>query len=233
MKKYIITVLCVLIGVIGMHAQVSVSYSVGYGDYKMNDMNRLLDASLQAAQSSLPAGLRITDNFPAYITHNLDVAYSLNRHEVGLKGSYLTTGGKIAYADYSGKYYEKLTLNGYRVGGMYKFHFFRTQIGKQSFSIFGEVSPAITFTQLKYKALLSLPDYNVQETNPEDNLSTNETGFSIQPLIGGQLFITKNLFTSISLGYDFEFGSKLETTNNVLRADWSGFRMNAGVGYKF
>lgn len=233
MKKYIITILCVFSGFIGLHAQISISYSVGYGDYKMNDMSQLLDASLEAIQSSLPAGVSITDNFPAYIIHNLDATYSFNRHEVGLKGTYMTTGGKIAYADYSGKYYEKLTLNGYRIGAMYRFHFLRTQLGKLPFSIFGEVSPAITFTQLKYKALLSLPDYNVYETNPEDNVSTNETGFSIQPLIGGQLFITKDLFTSISIGYDFEFGSKLKTTNNILRADWSGFRINAGIGYKF
>lgn len=233
MKKYILTILCILGGAISIQAQINISYSVGYGNFKMNDMSRLLEASLQAVNLSLPAGVRITDNFPAHIIHNLDVSYSVDRHEVGLKGTYMTTGGKIAYADYSGKYYEKLTLNGYRVGTLYRFHFFRTPPGKPLFSIFGEVSPAITFTQLKYKALLSLPEYNVHETNPEDNVSTNEIGFSIQPLIGGQLFITNNLFTSISIGYDFEFGSKLETTNNTLRADWSGFRVNAGIGYRF
>ncbi len=150
MKKYIITIFCILSGAMGLHAQVSISYSTGYGDYKMKDMSWMLDASLQAVQSSLSAGIRVTDNFPAHITHNLDVAYSLNCHEVGLKGTYLTTGGKIAYADYSGKYYEKLTLNGYRIGAMYRFHFFRAQPEKRSFSIFGEISPAITFTQSSY-----------------------------------------------------------------------------------
>lgn len=233
MKKYILTILWFICGTIGMHAQLSISYSAGYGDYKMDDMRRILDASLQTMRYSLPKTIRITDNFPGYITHNFDVAYSSRHHEIGLKGTYMTTGGKIAYADYSGKYYEKLTLNGYRIGAMYKFHFLETQVGNKTFSLFGEVSPAITFTQLKYKALLSLPDYDIHETNTEDNISTNESGFSIQPLIGGQLFITNNLFTFANIGYDFEFGSKLETTNNMLRADWSGFRINAGIGYKF
>lgn len=216
-----------------MKAQISFSYSIGYGNYKMNDMSRLLDISFLAMQSSLPPGLRITDNFPGYITHNLDIAYAFNRHEVGLKGTFMTTGGKIAYADYSGKYHENLTLNGFRIGGMYRFHFCRTRLGGLPLSLFGEVSPAITFSELKYKALLNLPDYNVTETNTEDNISTNEIGFSVQPLIGGQLFFSKNIFASISIGYDFEFESRLETTNDMLRADWSGFRFNAGVGYRF
>lgn len=233
MKKYILLILCVLGGAMSVHAQVSVSYSVGYGDYKMSDMNRLLDASLSALQNSFPSGVRITDKFPGYVTHNLDATYSFHRHEVGVKGTFMTTGGQIAYSDYSGKYKEKLTLNGYRLGVMYRFHFIKTHIGRMPLSLFGEASPAITFTKLKYKASLTLPEYNINETNPDDHISTNETGFSIQPLVGAQLFLTKGLFISLSLGYDFEFGAKLGTMNNALRADWSGFRANAGIGYKF
>lgn len=233
MKKYFIAVFCALSYAFGINAQMSFSYSVGYGDYKMNDMHSLLNASLQSVKTSMPKGVRITDNFPAYINHNIDVVYSFNRHDVGLKGTYLTTGGKIAYADYSGKYHEKLILNGYRLGAMYRFHFLKTQLGSLPFSIYGEILPAIILTQLKYSALFSFPDYEIHETNTEDDVSTNEIGFSVEPLIGGQLFVTKNIFTSASLGYDFEFGSKLKTFNNMLRADWSGFRINAGIGFKF
>lgn len=89
------------------------------------------------------------------MTHSLDATYYLKRHEFGLKGTYMTTGGKISYADYSGKYYEKLTLNGYRVGAMYRYHFLKSKLGNLPLSFYGELSPAITFTSLKYKALLS------------------------------------------------------------------------------
>ena len=145
----------------------------------------------------------------------------------------MTTGGKISYADYSGKYYEKLTLNGYRVGAMYRYHFLKSKLGNLPLSFYGELSPAITFTSLKYKALLSLPEYDISESNDEDPISTDETGYSIQPLIGGQLFVTRNLFLSLSAGYDFEFGSKLSTVENMLRVDWTGLRANAGVGFSF
>ncbi len=233
MKKYISLIILVLIASTTASAQVRVSYSVGYGDYKMDDMNRLLDASLSLIAMELPAGVAITDRFPGYITHSLEATYAFKRHEIGLKGTYMTTGGKIAYSDYSGKYNEDLTLNGYRVGAMYRFYFLQTQVSNLPLSLFGELSPAITFTSLIYEALLSLPDYDINESNPEDNVSTNETGYSIQPMIGGQLFATRNIFFILSAGYDFEFGSKLSTTNNLLRADWTGFRVNGGVGFSF
>lgn len=233
MKKQITFIILALVATIAVNAQVKMSYTVGYGDYAMNDMNKLLDSSLKLIQGQFPPEVRITDKFPGYITHNVDVTYQLKRHEFGLKGTYMTTGGKIAYADYSGEYYEKLTLNGYRIGAMYRFHFLKSNIGNLPLSFYGELSPAITFTSLKYKALLSLPDYNINEVNLGDNVGTNETGFSIQPLIGAQLFVTHNIFVTLSGGYDIEFGSTLSTTNNILRADWTGFRVNGGVGLSF
>lgn len=233
MKKHIIIILLSFAVTMFANGQIRVSYSIGYGDYKMEDMHKLLDTSLSLVQEELPSGVRITDKFPGYVTHNMDVAYHFKRHEFGVKGSYMTTGGKIAYSDYSGKYYENLTLNGYRIGALYRFHFLESKVGNLPISLYGELSPAITFTSLKYKAQLTLPDYEVDETNPQDNVSTDETGYSIQPLLGAQLFVTRNLFITVSGGYDFEFGSKLSTTNDMFRVDWSGFRVNGGVGVSF
>ena len=232
MKKHVTLIFLALVVTITASAQIKVSYSIGYGEYKMESMKNLLDASFELVKAEFPPEVIITDNFPGYITHNLDASFNLKLHEFGLKGTYMTTGGKIAYADYSGEYFEKLTLNGYRFGAMYRFHFLKTKIGNIPLNLYGELSPAITFTSLKYKALLSLPDYEVHEI-PEDKISTNETGYSIQPLIGGQLFVIRNIFVNVSAGYDFEFGSELSTANNMYRVDWSGFRVNGGVGFSF
>lgn len=233
MKKHITLIILALAATVSANAQFKISYSAGYGDYAMGDMSKLLNMSLGSISDQLPAGVKITDNFPGYVTHNLDATYQLNRHEFGLKGTYMTTGGKIAYADYSGKYHEQLTLNGFRIGALYRFHFANTHIGNLPLSFFGELSPAITFTKLKYDALLSLPDYDINEVNPTDEVGTKETGYSIQPMIGAQLSITRNIFAIVSAGYDVEFGAKLSTTNNLYRADWSGIRLNAGVGVSF
>lgn len=233
MKKYITLLTLALLVSISASGQFRISYSLGYGEYEMSDMQKLLNASLSAVQIELPPGVRIVDNFPGYATHTIDATYHINRHEFGLKATYMPTGGKIAYSDYSGEYYEKLTLNGYRLGALYRFNFLNTHLSGLPFSLFGELSPAVTFTSLKYDVLLSMPDYDINESNTDDVIGTDETGYSVQPLVGGQLFVISNLFVQLSAGYDFEFGAKLSTTNNMLRADWSGLRVNVGVGYSF
>jgi len=65
----------------------------------MNEMKQLLETAFNSVVTTMPVGTRIVDNFPPYITHNLDLSYKFNRHELGLKSSFLTTGGKIAYSD--------------------------------------------------------------------------------------------------------------------------------------
>jgi len=231
MKKNIITTLLLLFA-LGANAQYNISYSVGYGSYKMNDMKDLLDYAFQSMRPSMPKGLAIVDNFPPYITHTINASIKRNRNEFGLSGSFLTTGGKIAYSDYSGKYIEKLTFTGYRIGTLYRVYTDESKLGKCTLSFFGEVSPAIMFTHLGYKATLDIYEQNIhQEGN--DNISTNAAGFSIQPMFGGRLDVTRNISFSASLGYDFELGSKLSTTDNRYRADWSGFRLNGGVIYSF
>lgn len=213
-------------------AQFSISYSAGYGTYQMGDLKALIRTAYTMMAPTLPDGTRITDNFPGYITHTLDGTYLLKRHEIGLKASYLTTGGIIAYSDYSGKYEEKIILNGYRIGLLYRLNAAAGDIGRYKLSLFGEFSPAVTFSRLKYNASLVLPKFDVNEKAP-DNLSTNETGYSLQPILGCRLAVSPQISFFISAGYDFEFGTKLSTTNDYYRADWSGLRFNGGLTWLF
>jgi hypothetical protein len=213
-------------------AQFSISYAAGYGTYQMNDLKSLIETAYIQMAPTLPPGTRVVDNFPGYITHTLDGTYLLKRHEMGLKVSYLTTGATIAYSDYSGKYEEKIILNGYRVGLLYRLHSNAREVGPYKLSFFGELSPAVTFTHLKYKASINLHESDVHEEAP-DNLSTNESGYSLQPLLGCRLAVSRQLAFFTSAGYDFEFGAKLSTTNDYYRADWSGIRANAGLTWLF
>lgn len=233
MKKYIVTAFCLLLATTGAYAQVSVSYSVGYGDYKMKDMSNFLHTALQNVSPSILDKLSIVDDFPGSIIQNLNTTYSYKSQEFGLKGTYMYTGGKIGYNQDEERHTEKLNLTGFRIGALYRYHFYKAQMGDQSISLFGEISPAVTFTQLKYKTELQLPDFGVYEDNPQNKVNTNETGFSIQPLVGAQYFLTNNIFTTASVGYDIEFGTKLKVMDNKLKADWSGLRVDIGVGYKF
>lgn len=226
-KKQIILLALMMSITITAAAQFNVSYSAGYGTYEMGDMSNMLEQSLSAIRGQMPDGLKITDNFPGYITHNIDLAYRLNRHEFGLKGSYFSTGGKTAYADYSGRYHEKLLLDAYRVGLMYRFHFFKLS---NIFSLYGELSPGITFSSLDYDVLLELPDYEVKETDPGADLGDIKSGYSILPMIGAQFQPIRHLYFQAAVGYDVEFGAKLNKNKN-LSAEWSGIRLQLGVGF--
>lgn len=227
MKKYIL-ILALILTTINSYAQFSVSYSAGYGSYKMDDLKNLLDQRLSEIDSRIDA--QITDKFPGYITHTIDASYGIKDHEFGLKLTYLTTGGKIAYSDYSGEYMEKLTLNGYRIGALYRNHFAKVQLSKAcNISFFGELSPGIIFSKLDYESYIKLGD---DKENIPDNISCNMTGFTILPQIGAKFNIPYNIGFLLTGGYDFEFGSKIKNDTDI-RADWSGIRINAGVSYNF
>lgn len=233
MKKYIL--LFVLIAFSWqVNAQFSVTYSAGYGDYKMTNLKSLLNEIESGISSQYPnIPFKITDNFPGYINHNLDFSYRIKKHEFGIKNTYLTTGGKVAYSDYSGEYNGKLLLNAFRFGLSYRFYQPVAEFKNSgSLCLFGEISDAITFTNLKSKEVIRLFEETQHAT---DNIDSNSAGVSISPMLGLKWFVCPRIGLHISAGYDFQFDSKFKFQGQKtdLEADWSGFRTNAGLSIYF
>lgn len=232
MKRIIIITFLTIIS-LGAKSQFSVNYSAGYASYKMNDMKELMTFSLQMGISSgnLPPNAKLVDIFPAYVMHTVDVGYQSGNKEGGLKLSYMTTGSKIAVADYSGSYEEKLITNGYRMGVFYRYHFCNMTIKQHSLSFFAELSPALTIATMKTKSKLEInKSDNTTLTEKAEEINQKKTGYSIQPLAGARFKLYNHLLLTASAGYDFEFGASL---GSGYRMDFSGFRINAGVGYMF
>jgi hypothetical protein len=219
---------------LGMHAQFSINYLAGYGKYDMSSLKDLSEMTYRTVAHSgmFPEGLKLVDNFPGYITHNVDLLYKIKAHEFGLKASFLTTGSKIAYADYSGKYEGKMIVNGYKAGLVYRRHFFRTRMSDACFlSFFGEVSPSAIFSSFKIKeTLFVIWDDKHTDIPMEEVENINKTAFSVQPLVGARAELHNHFLFTLSAGYDFVFKGKM---NNGARFNWSGFRVNAGIGYMF
>lgn len=211
-------------------AQFTVNYSFGYGTYKMNDMQDILKTALDQMNGTYPGlDARIVDNFPGYITHSLDLGYLLKQHEFGLRGSFLTTGGKISRADYSGEYEETLTLTGIQLKLYYRNYFYTSRINNNSsLSLFGELSPGIIFSKMKTGGHLTLDN----QTQQMDQVKVNGTNFSVSPQVGIKYNLTPHIGFLISSGYDFNFGSDVDKLGGN-KIDWSGFRVNGGVSYTF
>lgn len=228
MKKHILIILFAFACCFAAKAQFTVGYSAGYGTFNMNDMQSLMDSRLvfaRLATGGVP--VQITSNFPGRATHTIDLGYRIKKHEVGLKGTYLTSGGRISYSDYSGEYIDELTANGYRVAAMYRYYVPLYTKKQMSLQFYGEVSPGITFSSLKSDGHLKTGK-DVKPSGAEA-VDTNVSGFTLLPQIGLKFYLTRWLALHVSTGYDFEFGAKVDDLISAPRVDWSGFRVNGGI----
>lgn len=230
MKNYILLIF-ICLPFVAAKSQLKVEYSIGYGQYKMDDMKSYLTELQNSIKSQYPLDVAVIDNFPSYVTHNVGIIYQLEKHGFGTNLTYLTTAGKLAYSDYSGEIMDKLTLNAYRVGLLYRYDFYQIQCGKKTnISFFGQLSPGITLTSLKTKGHIKTGN-DQKDIDDKYKLNSNLTGFSVLPQLGVNLNLLYGLGVHISAGYDFEMGSNIKHDNNA-KVDWSGLRLQGGISYQ-
>lgn len=245
MKKYIVLLALLCVALVSK-AQFTISYSAGYGDYKMDKMQTFMDEALSALLSQVPSlPYRLVSNFPGNVNHRFDATYLKGPYEFGLTGGYNSTGSKLAYSDYSGKYSQKITANAIRLAALYRYHVPISTSGKRNvFSAYGEFSVGAVFTDFKYDGFIEIGN---KRNDFKNFFSNSASGFTLQPMLGVKYNVTQNIAFHLAGGYEFEFGSNIEETityesNNAYnrqpitteyRLDWSGFRANAGVSYTF
>lgn len=231
MKKYIFTIIVCLVA-ISAKTQLKVEYSAGYGNYKMTDLSNEFTQMRDLLIDKYPFDLAIVDNFPGSVTNSVALSYLLKKHEIGLNFTYLTTGSKMVYSDYSGEIENKLTLNAFRLGLLYRYHFYNISIKENlALSFWGELSPALTLSDIKIKGHIKTDNESLELDNAS-RINSNLTGFSLLPQLGVNLDLPLNLGVHLSAGYDFEMGTKLKKEDKDVKVDWSGFRISAGVSYK-
>ena len=228
MKRLFLILLCSVIFV-NLYSQFRMDYSLSYASYQMRDMKDLLH-SIETSELMRKIGIKNVENFPAYIAHAVNIGYRINEHEFGIKSSFYTTGGKLSVADYSGTINVKMVTNGYREGLYYRnyFYTYNTQ-ERPRFAIWGEVSPAIIISKLKLKTIVR----DLEEQQTIEDFDFNKTAFSLLPQLGGKYYLTNNISFDISAGYELSFGGEYSDLNNSPRPDWSGFRINGGIGLTF
>ncbi|NDV59351.1 hypothetical protein [Bacteroides sp. 519] len=233
MKKIIIAILFFTL-TISVNAQFSIGYSVGYGTYDMGDMKDMLK-DMQKVPIQTPdfqtteLQLYIVDKFPGYITHQIEAGYKLKRHEFGLKFMYMTTGGKLSLADYSGEYNIKAIMNGFKQEAFYRYYLLSDN---QPFNFYLDVVPGIVINNFKLKENIKLYDGD----SASDNINMHGVNFSVTPAIGASYRINSLLAVRASAGYEINFpNAELEKDDYKLyyKSNWSGLRLSAGVSLYF
>ena len=228
MKRLILILLCGTVYV-NLYSQFRLDYSVSYASYQMEEMKDFLH-SIEMTELMQKIGIKNVENFPAYIAHMVNIGYRINQHEFGIKSSFYTTGGKLSVADYSGAINMKMVTNGYREGLYYKNYFYTYNYQeRQRFAIWGEISPAIIISKLKMETIAR----DIEEQHTLDDFDFNETAFSVLPQLGGKYYLTNYISFDISVGYEFSFGGEYGDLKDSPRPDWSGFRVNGGIGFTF
>lgn len=231
MKKTIV-ILLFLLGGLAARAQFTVSYSAGYGKYGMSDLKKLMPELQRQYQDTYPElDFAVVDNFPGYLNHTLHIGYRLkNLHEVGVTGSFLTTGAKLSYADYSGEILVKLIANAYRIGGYYRFYLSEAAGWNwDPVTFYLGVSPAAVFSKLKSEGHIRIGSEIEHDPNP---FKADKLSLSVVPEIGAGYRVLPWLGLHLGVGYDICLLTKLEELGDG-KIDWSGVRFRGGVTIGF
>lgn len=214
-----------------MQAQFSFSYHFGYGSFCMKDAKDQLEKSRLIIADIMDVDLKTVDNFPNNFTHTIEFGYRKNLLEVGLQASMYSTGGKISYADYSGKINGTVEMKGVKAAPVLRYYPFKfLEKGSSKMEVFVEVIPGLLFTQLTEEAELILFD----EEQSQEKQKGNCTSFTIQPSAGIQYSLNHNWRISLKGGYEIEaYTGYIDINDSKTDTNWGGWRINAGISYYF
>jgi len=197
--------------------EVSFDYSIGYGTYQLEDIKSIQHSMLNNY------GLRDVDCFSGYITHSVALGFVTGHHHFGSNFSYLTTGGRLHRADYSGSYTVDMIMNGYRLGAFYRYYI---KIGFLPLYVYLQLSPGALCSNLRMEERV-----NVYSESAQEITKLKSVGMYIEPTIGAKYRFTDWLHFSLGGGYETDFGGtlKLSGQNTQMKARWNGLRLYGGL----
>lgn len=215
---------------------ISISYGqrfkidVGYGlaTYLMNDLKDMNNNIIK----NLPVKAQITDDFPLTPFYYAGVNINITSHfYLGVNCSFNTTGSRISYKDFSGELKYDNILSCYSPGikaGLILYD--------KSIRVSGETSFSFGMTKLKIKNEI---------LNVTDEVIFNSNSLRIEPGFAISYPLLRRIEVGAKAGYLIDIGSrnksvddkniilKNQTTDDVVKNNWSGLRISASVGLLF
>lgn len=228
MKKLLIYLL--LLSPAMLNAQeVAIQYQFGYGKYSMKDIRDLQNRLMYAASS---IGAKITERFPAHYTQSVSIGgiSASGRNHYALNATFLTTGGRVHVADYSGEYRGDMLLKGYRWGFFYR-RYIASRIPWANMYI--QIEPGILSSRLKMEEELTIGTQQLSDDKP---INFKSTALYLEPSTGFRFKPTKWMHLLLSCGYEIDMKGKMKQSgsnkipyNGDDKIRWSGIRLNAGL----
>ncbi len=224
--KILSTIFLTLMLISGIYGQsVEISGAVGVGSYRMSDLKDW--QNLLVIINALP--LEKTESFPVFVNFSGSISYHRKNLGVGLIAFSESTGGRLAYSDFSGSLFSDQLLSSIAVGP------FVSRRLKQDSPL--SFSAAILY----YRSFLDLRDevtiLGATQITTEELVSS---ALAVQPAIQYEFKITEIFRIAPEFGY-MVFGWRqalhlkennevfLQVNGNRADADWSGFRARVKI----
>jgi len=210
-----------------------------YGSYDMTNMKTYQDEQAGNIYDSLGTYPKKMYDFPPYWGLNINAGFNKNRHQFSLTLNYNTTGGRLSYSDYSGIIKIDKLVNCKGISGGYSFAIIQSE--KIQTLLGFEVG--VNFSTLKEENIVAIY-ISDEETNEVNKYRSQQ--ITLIPEVSIAYFPIKNIFIKVSAGYSRQISTskqlnkepnqKLELVDESgkdVTLDWSGFRLGAGIGYRF
>ncbi|MBB6610549.1 hypothetical protein H7F15_05835 [Pontibacter sp. Tf4] len=217
--------------IIALHANGQGRFTIeprfGLGTYNMSQMKQL-----QAEMGhSTGVQYKVTDEFPAYFNYGLVVSYHLteqNRFSLFFETG--SSGGRVAYEDYSGKFTSDQLVKYKSVGA-----FLSRDFGTGDLKFILGLESSFIFSDLTLESNIQIEDY--QDSAKDD---FKAYGYGLKPYIGIARAFNR-IEPKVTLGYLYNDsnsfyweGNKdmiLTSNNQEVAPDWSGLRLNISLGF--
>lgn len=231
MKQKLILLIILILGVnASLFSQSKgIAYRFGIASYSMKTMKKFQQYSM----GTLAFNTRITHEFPAWLSHRLQLSQALSQStDMYFFYCYNSTGGRISSMDYSGEYKMDLLLNAHSIGLGTTYDF--KQQGAFTYSIYFEA--ALLMTSLDVFEDLKVFD---------EKFEYDESFVAESPSFEGGLmasYALQRFVFSVNIGYLLEIPrdfhkpyskGKLRYPGGAIKADWSGIRTGVQLAFTF
>lgn len=229
LRFFLLAVWLLLAGTAAAQSKFYLEPRLGLGTFRMTSMKEFQQTIIGRTDVNAKA----VDAFGPYFQFGIGLVQDLDAHtRAGLFAEHGSTGGRVAYEDYSGEVTFDTPVNYNALGATIYSH---QPIRESGFSFVAGIEANVFFSRLKTEAYTRL--YNSSEASEEEFLSK---GLGLKPYIGLQ-------FPVISLPVCFTFGYMASASkpfhvpgepdyqlirndnNDRLEPGWSGLRINLSV----
>ncbi len=225
MKSLLALSLCLNFLLPAFGQSITLSVKQTYGSFLMSELEEIQN---HIAEPSLA---KVTESFPNYYGSQITLAVGLRSNSnVGVFWDYTSTGGRMAYQDYSGKLSSDLLVSRNALGLRYE-EILRLN---EAFSLVGGLQFSALFSRLVIQDYLEVYDERQSQVTHMRAL-----GFGAEPEVALQ-FTKYRVLCRVGMGYQLSFSKPFQNTQNLflvvnddtVEPEWSGFRVGFTLGYE-